>query len=177
MLGLLFDFTSTSTTSPSTLLHVLALVVLVHVVQVHANSYAEFPADGNLLKTAVGLYCESPNPNAFTFSSGGKDYGPIEDWRTGLVTNMTKLFFTRRECNPDISISGWDVSSVTNMAGMFSGAHLFSADLSKWDTSSVKLMGGMFAYARSFSGDISAWDTSSVTNMYGMFYLWGRTVQ
>ena len=48
-------------------------------------------------------------------------------------------------------------------------ATAFNADISAWDTSSVTNMAGMFSGATSFNADISAWDTSSVTNMPFMF--------
>ena len=34
-------------------------------------------------------------------------------------------------------ISGWDVSNVTNMDGMFLGNQYFNQDLSSWDVSNV----------------------------------------
>ena len=170
MLALLFDFINTS----PTLLHVLALVVLVHARKVDASSYAEFPADGGtypngLLRTAVGAYCASPNPNSFTFSDGGNDYGPIEDWRTGLVTNMALLFAGKSTCNPNIS--GWDTSSVENMNAMFQQASSFNGDLSGRNVTKVTRMYAMFEWASSFNGgDLSGWDTASVRDMSYMFY-------
>ena len=41
--------------------------------------------------------------------------------------------------------------------------------ISNWDVSSVTQMNGMFNGQSSFNGDISSWDVSSVTNMAGMF--------
>ncbi len=67
------------------------------------------------------------------------------------------------------SIGQWDVSSVTNMGGMFDRAESFNQDISSWDVSSVTNMGYMFDRAESFNGDIGSWDVSSVTNMWRMF--------
>ncbi|WP_051010709.1 BspA family leucine-rich repeat surface protein [Salinibacter ruber] len=67
------------------------------------------------------------------------------------------------------SISQWDVSSVTNMGGMFDGAESFNQDISGWDVSSVMDMYGMFREATSFNQDIGSWDVSSVKNMRRMF--------
>ena len=107
--------------------------------QVNANSYAEFPADGALLGTAVAHCCsfstEAEAQSDCIFSDGNNEYGPMKSWRTGLVTNMEGLFYGKSTCNPDIS--GWDVSAVTNMNAMFFGASSFDADVSGWDTSSV----------------------------------------
>ena len=39
--------------------------------------------------------------------------------------------------NPDQDLSKWDVSSVTNMYGMFSGASAFNKDISAWKVGQV----------------------------------------
>ena len=66
-------------------------------------------------------------------------------------------------------ISGWDVSSVENMQGMFGGAKSFNQSLDKWDVSNVKDMSFMFIYAKSFNQDISGWNVSNVEDMKCMF--------
>ena len=68
----------------------------------------------------------------------------------------------------DQSLDGWDVSLVTDMAGMFSGAARFNRPL-PWDTSKVTRMIEMFQAAVEFNQDINQWDTSRVTIMEGMF--------
>ncbi|MDO6435938.1 BspA family leucine-rich repeat surface protein [Cyclobacterium sp. 1_MG-2023] len=83
------------------------------------------------------------------------------------VTNMNGMFSGATSFNSDIS--AWNVSSVTNMNGMFSGATSFNGDISAWDVSNVTEMYGMFFEATSFNGDLSSWDVSSVTDMNGMF--------
>ena len=69
----------------------------------------------------------------------------------------------------DQNISSWDVSSVTNMAGMFENAEEFNQDISGWDVSNVTIMSGMFSEAESFNQDISGWDVSNVTSIGTMF--------
>jgi surface protein len=138
------------------------------------SCYAEFPAENawpsGLLRTAVNQYCDS-TPDAqstFRFFHNGNDYGPIEGWKTGRVTDMYALFYYKA-CNPDIS--RWDTSSVTSMQSMFHGAGSFDGDLSKWDTGAVTTMAYMFYEASSFNGgDLSNWNTGAVTNMAYMFY-------
>ena len=49
-------------------------------------------------------------------------------------------------------------------------AKLFNGDISGWTVSSVKNMSGMFKGATTFNQDISGWDVSKVTNMEAMFY-------
>ena len=85
------------------------------------------------------------------------------------TTNFTSMF---QDCTSLTSINGigsWDVSSVTNMDGMFNQTTAFNQPLNSWDVSSVIDMNYMFANAAAFNQDISGWDVSSVTNMGGMF--------
>ncbi len=168
----------------------MALLLLGMAAQANANVTC-FPADGTLLKEAVGKVVD------VTWTSNDiATYGPIEDWCTSLVTTMNRLFASKGSFNEDISgwntssvvdmsymfldastfnadISGWDTSSVDDMEFMFRGASAFNQDISGWNTSSVYDMKGMFAIfygASAFNQNISGWDTSSVTNMYAMFY-------
>jgi len=83
---------------------------------------------------------------------------------------MSYMFNRAYTFNEDIS--GWDVSSVTNMKYMFAAATRFNQDISGWDvSSSVTNMKYMFAYAIKFNQDISGWDVSSLTEMNHMFFL------
>ena len=84
------------------------------------------------------------------------------------VTDMGGMFSGAASFNGNVS--GWDVSSVTDMRGMFVGAVSFNQPLDSWDVSSVTDMNGMFIGAASFNGNVSGWDVSSVTDMGFMFY-------
>ncbi|MFM8451067.1 MAG: BspA family leucine-rich repeat surface protein, partial [Haliscomenobacter sp.] len=84
------------------------------------------------------------------------------------VTSMRRMFWQTYSFNQDIS--GWDVSNVTNMSGMFV-ATPFNQDIGGWDVSNVTNMGGMFYQASLFNQDLSGWDVSQVTNMQGLFWL------
>ncbi|MBR2149102.1 MAG: BspA family leucine-rich repeat surface protein [Campylobacter sp.] len=44
-------------------------------------------------------------------------------------------------------LDNWDVSNVTNMNNMFSGATSFNQPLNDWDVSNVTNMSGMFQSA------------------------------
>ena len=83
------------------------------------------------------------------------------------VTDMGYMFYGALNARPDVS--SWDVSSVTDMSYMFSDMRGATLDVSDWDTSQVTNMGGMFNFSTLSSVDVSGWDTSQVTNMRSMF--------
>jgi surface protein len=100
--------------------------------------------------------------------SGATSANPdTSGWDTSSVTNMAWMFSGATSSNPDTS--GWGTSSVTRMAGMSSNNPLANPDTSEWDTSSVTMMDWMFSGATSANPDTSGWETSLVFNMGGMF--------
>lgn len=66
-------------------------------------------------------------------------------------------------------VSGWDVSNVKNMEGMFYECEDFNCDISGWDVSNVKYMSRMFCGCKKFNCDLSGWDVSNVKDMRNMF--------
>ncbi len=138
------------------------------------------PADNAALKTAVAAGISTWGNTAdlnyiittaitdmgYMFDGANAFNGNISGWNVSSVTNMQQMF-ERSAFNGDIS--DWDVSAVRNMLGMFFGASAFNGDISEWTVSSVRNMSGMFQSASSFNGDISDWDVGSVTNMSHMF--------
>ena len=96
-------------------------------------------------------------------------FSAIEDWNTSQITDMTSVFLSQSNCNPDIS--GWDVSKVTNFVSnnsifwknncyflLYIKLIILSVCLL---ISSVYSQMEMFAGATSFNSDISKWDVSS----------------
>ena len=94
--------------------------------------------------------------------------GNLSGWNVSNVDTMKGMFYDANHF--DGNLSGWDVSAVTDMHSMFRGAHNFNQPLSSWDTSGVTDMRLMFHGARSFNGNISSWDTSGVETMREMFH-------
>lgn len=83
------------------------------------------------------------------------------------VTSVLAMFSGASSFNQNID--NWDVSSVNNFNYMFQGAISFNQNLNSWDTSSATSMTAVFLLATTFNGDISGWDTSLVTSMNSMF--------
>ena len=96
-----------------------------------------------------------------------EQYGHISDWDVSSVTDMSGLFSQKRTFNDDISL--WDVSNVTNMSYMFYCAHSFNQPIIRWNVSNVTNMGSMFGRAYLFNQPIGDWNVSNVTRMERMF--------
>ena len=94
----------------------------------------------------------------------------ISCWDVSSYTDMSGMF---QGCSSlqQLDVSNFDTSKVTNMSGMFQGcSSLPQLDVSNFDTSKVTTMYRMFNGCSSLQSlDVSGWDTSSVTNMNFMF--------
>ena len=87
---------------------------------------------------------------------------------TSKITDMSYLF---DNVNHNFDISCWDVSNVTNMAGMFYCCKNFDCDLSKWDVSNVIDMKSMFDCCINFEGKgLENWNLEKIAFCYDMFY-------
>jgi gliding motility-associated-like protein len=82
------------------------------------------------------------------------------------VTDMSDMFSGATSFNQPIN--HWDVSHVTDMSSMFGKAENFNQPLNSWNVSNVIDMSGMFSQTP-FNQPIETWDVSSVINMSGMF--------
>jgi surface protein len=128
-----------------------------------------FP-DKNTLGLAIEAYInQGCSTNSASCTVGQRWGWPIGTWCTTLITDMSDLFRWMNSTTFNEDISGWDVSSVKDMTGMFFGASAFNQVISAWDVSSVTGMGAMFYQTNAFNQDISRWDVSSVTDMGYMF--------
>ena len=97
-------------------------------------------------------------------------YGHISGWDVSSVTDMSQLFSNFGSFNEPIG--NWNVSNVTNMGYMFWTADhsgIFNQDISNWNVSNVTDMAGMFKNNHVFNQDLSSWNVSNVTNMQELF--------
>src|SRR5699024_9202923 len=83
------------------------------------------------------------------------------------VTDMFSMFSGASSFNQDIG--DWNVANVTDMSSMFSGASSFNQDIGDWNVANVTDMSFMFEGAPSFDQDLGDWNVAGVTDMTGMF--------
>ncbi len=83
------------------------------------------------------------------------------------IRNMVRNYCERRL--RDVPIGEWDVSRVTNMAGLFKDIMHFNEPLENWDVSNVVDMSNMFERCFTFNQPLNAWNVSNVRNMKFMF--------
>jgi surface protein len=91
----------------------------------------------------------------------------VLDWDVSNVTEFAGLFFRTWVFNQPIGT--WNVSNATSMSNMFAQAKAFNQPIGSWDVSKVTDMRYMFNSSLAFNQDLSGWNTSSVTNMAQMF--------
>ncbi len=97
-------------------------------------------------------------------------YTSIEQWGTSAWNaNMRSAFRGAINLTMNSNAGTPDMSAVTNMRGMFSGATSFNGDIGGWNTAQVTVMWDMFNGATSFNSDISRWNTAKVDDMDFMF--------
>jgi len=127
-----------------------------------------------------------------------QDYSVIENWDVSSVTDMGSMFYyagsfastpqdktTTRTCAPNLDdfnydgtpldlskVASWDVSSVTNMYGMFESSALSSVGFLKdWDVSNVTDFRYTFYTSKlSDASALEAWNVRSDAQMYGTFH-------
>ena len=89
-------------------------------------------------------------------------------WKDNLPTSLNSLFVNYKGSTV-VGIEAWDVSSVTDMRGMFYQAGEFDSDIGSWNVSSVTDMHLMFHNAPKFNQDLSCWPVSGDANLDAMF--------
>ena len=99
---------------------------------------------------------DTSSVTSFSSCLDGTNYntaGP-EDWDTSSGVNFFRMFFGT-PWNRDLS--GYNMSSATNISQMFSNANAFNQDISGWNVSGVTDMSFMFNQATAFDQDLGAW--------------------
>ena len=133
-----------------------------------------YVAWGVTFRAAYPLYClvDTNIPTAVTAwltnsTTATTTYGPIDQWDVSSVSNMYGLFAYKPTFNADIG--GWNVALVSTMFNMFYQAYAFNHNIAGWNTASVSNMYGMFRDASAFNQPIGKWSVASVSNMEYMF--------
>lgn len=88
----------------------------------------------------------------------------ISNWDVSAVTVMAGLFVNSEINEP---LNNWDVSNVTDMSFMFNGSR-YNHPLDKWDVTNVKVFSGMFL-ASKFNHPLNNWNVSEAKDMANMF--------
>jgi len=92
----------------------------------------------------------------------------LSGWDVSTVTNMTSAFRSALAFNGNIT--NWNTTNVTNMSFMFDNTQAFNQDISGWNTMNVLDMSSMFGNALVFNRNISSWNTSSANDLSFMFF-------
>ncbi len=104
------------------------------------------------------------------FSANGADNNKlltVDQWGDIEWMSMESAFSSCSNLTVN-AVDAPNLTFVTSMAGMFSGAIQFNSPIGHWDVSSVRDMTPMFNYAQAFNQDIGGWDVSLVTSMNRM---------
>jgi surface protein len=104
----------------------------------------------------------------FNFTGDRQKILSVEQWGIGIWASMESAFSGCSNLVVNASDAP-DLSNVTSMAGMFTGAVSFNQPIGNWNTSNVQHMGFMFSSATSFNQPIGNWDTGNIKDMNAMF--------
>src|SRR5690554_5973721 len=160
------------------------LGITVPIVQDDDNNYTVDFGDGTILTNQTGNASHTYNTAGIytvsltgtfghirflnTYDSSKLKLKSIEQWGTNQWKSMESAF---RACSNLIlnATDDPDLSQVTDMSYIFSGASSFNQSINNWDVSNVTNMENMFFNASSFNQPLNNWDVSNVTNMFFMF--------
>lgn len=70
----------------------------------------------------------------------------------------------------ELILNDLDVSSITDMSGLFDGNSAYKISIENWDVSNVTNMSYMFAYSHIDNLDLSKFNTNNIINVQGMFF-------
>jgi surface protein len=162
-----------------------------------AGSFNYFGGTGKQYLTACTSFGNTGLTNASAMFAGTTNLASVPATLPSSFTNLTEMFIGSSFAG-DANISGWDVSNVTSMEGMFREMSAFNQPIGSWtpsncvnfgsmfylntgfnqslngwtlttDIAKTINMAGMFNSASAFNGNISSWNTSRVNDMSNMF--------
>ncbi len=134
------------------------------------NSNSYFYGASNMIITATDILDLTGTTDlykTFSYCSSLTTVPSMNDWDVSNVTTMQSMFSGASVFNQPIG--NWNTSNVTSMRSMFYKASVFNQPIGDWDVSNVTSMRSVFYDASVFNQPIENWNTSNVTNMYIMF--------
>jgi len=109
---------------------------------------------------------------SFARDNSTTGFGFISGWDMSSATDMSYMFYNTDGFLGE-NLGAWDVSNVTNMSNMFNFCAIGyggASNLGDWNVSNVTNMNSMFRATEAFNDpSISGWDVSNVTDMSYMF--------
>ncbi len=123
---------------------------------------------GSAKLTAITQWGTWPGLTTLNFL-GGALLTSVPNNLPSTVTNIDDMFIGAIIFN-DVNISQWNVSEITSMNTLFSGAKIFDQPLNNWNVRKVLSMSGLFFGAEAFNQDINLWNVSAVIDMSSMFF-------
>lgn len=129
-----------------------------------ASQTITFPEPGEYKVAIKGTY-----PRIYFNNSGDKlKILTVEQWGSPAWTSMASAFYG---C-ANLTIPATDapnLTGVTTMYQMFSGATSFNEPINHWDVSNITNMQYLFYQASNFNQPLNSWNVSNVINMTYMF--------
>ena len=125
-----------------------------------------FQGCANLTASATDAPTIGTTDLSYTFWNAPNFNGVCDGWNVSSVTNMGGVFGYSAFNQP---LSSWNTAAATSMTQMFGGLTTFDQDISAWNVAAVTNMGSMFSGCTVFNQNISSWNTGSVTSMSSMF--------
>lgn len=142
------------------------------------NGLSELKQIGNGVVTmdfsgSSAFTISSALPTRFTSLAGmfanstAASYTGLDTWNVSSVTDMTGIF--KGAVNFNQNLSAWNTASVTTLQDAFNGCAKYNQPMGTWKTTNCRTMKNMFYGCSVFNQDLSTWDTIRVTDFSQMF--------
>ena len=120
-----------------------------------------FTGCSNLTCSATDIPEIGTTDMTYTFGNCPLFNGSVSGWNLSNVTNI-QFFFVNNPLFIGDGVDTWDVSSVQNARWIFGGNSAMNTDISGWITTSLTDIQGILWNATSFDQDLSSWDIDQV---------------